>query len=154
MTWTAHLENADATRALGRRVGETAQPGWVLSLEGPLGSGKTTFAQGVAEGLGVAERLTSPTFVLETRYQGRLPLHHFDLYRLGELPTLAELIEIGLLDALQDNGVCLIEWADRLPEDVLPHCLRIVLAHAATGRDVTVLSQDEDYAGLVKELAR
>ena len=152
MIWTAHLDDAAATHRLGVRVGRAAQPGWIVSLEGPLGSGKTTLAQGVAEGLGVRERLTSPTFVMETQYRGRLRLHHFDLYRMGDQPTLQELIEIGLPDALEDRGVCLIEWAERLPEDVLPPCLRVHLDHAPHGREVTLESRSSEYEPFVKEL--
>ena len=120
MTWQGTLPNPAATHALGRRLGHAAQAGWVGSLGGPLGSGKTTLAQGIAEGLGVAERLTSPTFVFESRYKGRLVLHHFDLYRFGDAPPEEELIEIGLMEALCGDGLCVIEWADRLAPGCWP----------------------------------
>jgi tRNA threonylcarbamoyladenosine biosynthesis protein TsaE len=152
MTWHGTLPNPEATHALGRRLGEAAEAGWVVSLGGPLGSGKTTLAQGIADGLGVAERLTSPTFVLESRYQGRLLLHHFDLYRFGQAPAEEELIEIGLMEAVCGDGLCVIEWAERLAAGVLADCLRVAFAHAPTGRVVAVRSEGPQYQRIVEEL--
>ena len=152
--WTGHLNDAEATHLLGARLGRAARSGWVVSLEGPLGSGKTTLAQGVAEGLDVAERLTSPTFVLESRYQGRLLLHHFDLYRFSEPPSQEELIEIGLTEAVFGEGVCVIEWADRLSGESLGACLRLRLAHATTGRQVEIADDGTVYCRFMEELRR
>ena len=152
--WSGHLSDPEATRELGARLGAAATPGWVVSLEGPLGSGKTTLTQGLAGGLGVEERLTSPTFVLESRYRGRLELHHFDLYRFAEAPSARELIEIGLTEAMFADGVCVIEWADRLPADVLGESLRVTLSHAETGRDATIEPVGADYEKIVDEQQR
>ena len=102
---------------IGKRMGEEALPGTVITLDGDLGAGKTLFTKGFAEGLGVREVVNSPTFtILQQYFSGRLPLHHFDLYRIEEEE---ELFEIGLDECLTGDGVCLIEWADRFP-DMIP----------------------------------
>lgn len=99
-------------RALGRAVGRAAQPGDRFLLEGPFGAGKTTFVQGLAEGLDIAHPVSSPSFVLETQYTGRLRLYHVDLYRLEAVePAFWE----ELAEDLYGDGVAAVEWADRLP---------------------------------------
>ena len=111
------LKNTDDTELLGKRIAEGLKPGAVLALTGPLGAGKTTLAQAIARGLCVTERMASPTFTIVQEYQsGRLPLFHFDVYRVSD-PD--ELFEIGFEEYLHAGGGCLIEWAD-LIEDVMP----------------------------------
>lgn len=109
-------ESAQATLALGRRIGELAEPGDVVALIGPLGAGKTVFAKGVADGLGVTSVVNSPTFILMNEHQGRLRLFHIDAYRLEDPDDAAA---AGLLDERQGTGVTVIEWADRI-EPLLP----------------------------------
>ncbi len=105
------------TAALAERLGAAAATGTVLCLVGDLGAGKTLFTQGFARGLGVTEEVTSPTFALMNQYCGRLPVTHFDLYRLEREE---ELDEIGFYEfAEPSGGVVLIEWADKFP-DALP----------------------------------
>lgn len=107
----------DQTREVGALFGELAQPGDMLVLSGDLGAGKTAFAQGFAEGLGVDVPVTSPTFTLANRYSGgRLEMHHLDVYRLEQLD---EVTDLGLFDLLDDTAVVLIEWGDAI-EPVLP----------------------------------
>jgi tRNA threonylcarbamoyladenosine biosynthesis protein TsaE len=103
--------SADATRAIGRAIGERAHAGTVLALTGELGAGKTQLAKGVAEGLGVRGVVNSPTFVLMNEHVGRLRLHHVDAYRLSD-PE--EALAAGLLDEREAEGVVVVEWADRL----------------------------------------
>jgi tRNA threonylcarbamoyladenosine biosynthesis protein TsaE len=107
------------TLSAGQRLAGLLRPGDVILLAGELGSGKTIFTCGVAEGLGVAERVTSPSFVLVRRYRGFLPLTHADAYRLG---TMAELEDLGL-DDREPHGVLIVEWGDAvasgLPADHL-----------------------------------
>ncbi len=98
----------DATRALARRLASLVRPGDVLLLKGRLGAGKTVFAAGIAEGLGVQEQVTSPTFVLARRYAGFMPLIHADVYRVG---SLAEIDDLDLLDEA-DRGALVVEWGD------------------------------------------
>lgn len=103
----------EETQRIGRLLGNKAQPGDVFLLTGPLGAGKTCLAQGIAWGLGVQEYARSPTFVLVTRYQGRLTIHHVDLFRIdGSL----EAQDLGLEEHLGGEGVCMVEWADKAPE--------------------------------------
>src|SRR5947209_2870694 len=103
--------NADETQALGARLAQRLEPGDVLWLSGDLGAGKTTFTQGLGRGLGIAAPINSPTFVLIREYVGRLPLYHIDLYRLDGAREVAAL---GLSDYLAGDGVCVLEWAERL----------------------------------------
>jgi tRNA threonylcarbamoyladenosine biosynthesis protein TsaE len=103
-------DGVERTRALGQALGELARAGDVVLLEGELGAGKTAFTQGIGLGLGVAATINSPTFTILKEYEGRLPLYHFDLYRLDE-PD--ELYELGFEDYFHGDGVCVVEWAER-----------------------------------------
>ena len=108
---------AKDTYELGEKIGQMAKPGMVISLTGDLGVGKTVFTQGLAKGLGIEEPVNSPTFTIVQVYEeGRLPLYHFDVYRIGDIE---EMDEIGYADYFYGEGVCLIEWADLIRE-ILP----------------------------------
>ncbi len=106
----------EETRRLGRETGLAASPGGLCTLAGELGAGKTVFAQGIAEGLGVTEPVSSPTFTILQVYEGRMPFYHFDVYRIGDIE---EMEEIGYGECFYGEGFCLIEWADRI-EELLP----------------------------------
>lgn len=109
--------SAEETFALGKKIGEQARPGEVYTLVGDLGVGKTVFTQGLAEGLGITEPISSPTFTIVQVYEeGRLPFYHFDVYRIGDVE---EMDEIGYEDYVYGEGVSLIEWAN-LIEEILP----------------------------------
>lgn len=104
----------EETFDLGRRMGADAKPGQIYTLNGDLGAGKTIFTKGMAAGLGIEEPVSSPTFTIVQEYSGgRLPLYHFDVYRIGE-PE--EMEEIGYDDYFFGEGVCLIEWAELIRE--------------------------------------
>ena len=108
---------AKDTYELGEKIGQMAKPGMVISLTGDLGVGKTVFTQGLAKGLGIEEPVNSPTFTIVQVYEeGRLPLYHFDVYRIGDIE---EMDEIGYEDYFYGEGECLIEWADLIRE-ILP----------------------------------
>ena len=105
------------TYEMGRKMGQEAVPGQIVCLNGDLGVGKTVFTQGFAQGLGIDEPVNSPTFTIVQQYdEGRLPLYHFDVYRIGDI---SEMDEIGYEDCFFGEGVCLIEWSG-LIRDILP----------------------------------
>lgn len=111
------LRNESDTRAFGLEIAEKLQPGDVIALVGDLGTGKTALTRYIAEGLGVTETISSPTFTIVKEYSsGRIPLFHFDVYRLSDGE---ELLDIGADEYLNGNGACIIEWAD-IVADVLP----------------------------------
>ncbi|HSS35994.1 MAG TPA: tRNA (adenosine(37)-N6)-threonylcarbamoyltransferase complex ATPase subunit type 1 TsaE [Patescibacteria group bacterium] len=114
--------SAEATRRLGAGLAAVAEAGDVIALSGDLGAGKTQFAKGFAEGLGVGATVNSPSFVLMAEYAGRLPLFHLDLYRLADA---SEAIGGGLIDERQADGVTLIEWAERLGAALPPDRLEV-----------------------------
>jgi tRNA threonylcarbamoyladenosine biosynthesis protein TsaE len=135
LTERLYSANAAATQALGRSLGQLAQSGDFLACNGPLGAGKTTLIQGFAEGLGVGQDyyVRSPTFTLMQEYHGRLPLYHFDFYRLSHDDAVWD---IGFEDYLEAGGVMMIEWADKFPA-ILPAArldLRIAITAAEQRR--------------------
>lgn len=124
---------AEETRALGARLGRWARAGDIVACRGALGAGKTTFVQGFAEGLGVGGDVyvRSPTFALVHAYHGRIPLYHFDFYRLS---SCAEVQDIGFEEYLDAGGVVIIEWADRFPEILPPMRLEVSIRIADSDR--------------------
>src|SRR5690554_2551189 len=108
---------AEDTIELGKKFGQSVKPGQVICLFGDLGVGKTVFTQGFAEGLGIKEAISSPTFtILQVYDEGRMPLYHFDVYRIEDVE---EMYEVGFEDYFDGEGVCLVEWAN-LIEEILP----------------------------------
>ncbi len=117
------------TEALGARLAEKLEPGAVLAFTGDLGAGKTAFTRGLARGLGITERVTSPTFTIVNEYLGgRLPLFHFDMYRLG---GPEELYDIGWEDYLARGGVCAVEWSEIVSDALEPGTVRVDLRRGA-----------------------
>jgi len=115
--------NVEETQRIAAALAEVVVPGTVIALEGDLGAGKTHFTQGLARGLGVGEAVTSPTFNVMSVYdQGRLPLYHFDLYRLEDA---LELEDIAFYDYVEADGVSCIEWAAKFPEEIPAQALWI-----------------------------
>ena len=115
----------EETYELGKKMGEEAVPGQIICLNGDLGVGKTVFTQGFAAGLGIEGQVNSPTFTIVQQYEeGRLPLYHFDVYRIGDI---SEMDEIGYEDCFFGDGVCLIEWSG-LIEEILPeHVTKVAI---------------------------
>ncbi|MBI1810845.1 MAG: tRNA (adenosine(37)-N6)-threonylcarbamoyltransferase complex ATPase subunit type 1 TsaE [Deltaproteobacteria bacterium] len=112
-----YTSSPEKTMELGKKIGEGLQAGDVVALIGELGAGKTLFTQGLVQGLGVKGYVKSPSFTIVNRYEGRLPVYHLDLYRLGDVN---EIYELGIEEYLYGDGVTIIEWAEKayslLPE--------------------------------------
>ena len=123
----------EETEALGRRLGEQLSPGAVVAFTGDLGAGKTAFTRGLARGLGISDRVTSPTFTIVNEYEGgRLPLFHFDLYRLG---SADELFDIGWEDYLARGGVCAVEWSENVADALEPGTIRVDIRRGPAEND-------------------
>lgn len=144
-TLVARTSSVEATQALAASLAVLAQPGDLVVLAGDLGAGKTAFVQGFGRGLGVSERITSPTFTLVQEYEGRLPVHHIDVYRLDQM---SEVIDLGLSELLDDDGVVLIEWGDAilplLPNDLLE--VRLTFGAGDDERTVVLRSAGRSWA--------
>ena len=144
-----HLPDLAATEALGRRLGPLLFPGAVIALVGPLGAGKTHFTRAVAEGLGVRNpaAVTSPTFTLVHEYAARLPVYHFDTYRLN---SPDEFVALGTDEYFHGDGVCLVEWADRVPNALPADRLELRFrVPSERERDLDVIPHGERYEALV-----
>ena len=111
-----YLDNDKETREIGFKLGKLLKPGSIVCLIGDLGAGKTTMTQSLAEALEVDDYITSPTFTIVNEYEGKMPLYHFDVYRIG---CSEEMYDIGFDEYINGEGVCIIEWANII-EDILP----------------------------------
>ena len=144
-----YVTNSPAeTEALGQRLAETLQPGDVIAYTGDLGAGKTAFTRGLARGLGITERITSPTFTIVNEYLGgRLPLFHFDMYRLG---SSEELYEIGWEDYLNRGGICAVEWSETVAEALeSPIYVKIeTVPHQPDTRIISITGGQADYEAI------
>ena len=145
-------DGPDQTQEVGRVIGEQAQSGDILLLTGPLGAGKTCLTQGIASGLGVSGYVRSPTFVLTTRYQGRLTLHHMDLYRID---GPEEAWDLGLDEQLFDGGICIVEWAERAAEIFPPESMWMELDHVDFGdqRSISFIEWPDRYRAVLEQLS-
>ena len=125
--------SAQETEALGERLAARLRPGDVIAYTGDLGAGKTAFTRGLARGLGVADRVTSPTFTIVNEYEGgRLPLFHFDMYRLG---SADELFDIGWEDYLCRGGVCAVEWSENIADALEEDAVRVDIRRGASDQE-------------------
>ena len=131
-----HTTTPGETEALGERLAQQLKPGAVIAFEGDLGAGKTAFTRGLARGLGAADRVTSPTYTIVNEYLGgKMPLFHFDMYRLG---SADELFDIGWEDYLERGGVCAVEWSENVAdamEDAFHICIEKI---SDTERKITI----------------
>lgn len=146
---------AAQTRALGARLARRLQEGDILALSGDLGAGKTTFTQGLAQGLGIRAPITSPTFVLINRYrdgQGRV-LHHADCYRLADAPI--EMWDAGLGDLFAGDDLVVVEWADRIPALLPEEHLEIAFTYLADDRrQICLTAHGARYVALLQRLEK
>lgn len=133
----------EETCEVGRVLGEACHGGEVILLEGDLGAGKTTFTQGLAVGLGIAEPVVSPTFIIMREYDGRIPLYHFDFYRLE---GTGRAVDLEFEEYLLGGGVCVIEWPSCAPELVPDDYIHIAIEEkAGMQRNVTVEAAGERH---------
>ncbi|QYE97899.1 tRNA (adenosine(37)-N6)-threonylcarbamoyltransferase complex ATPase subunit type 1 TsaE [Paraclostridium sordellii] len=146
-----YLENEEQTKDIGYKLGQLLTPKSVVCLIGDLGAGKTTMTQSLAKALEVDDYITSPTFTIVNEYEGRMPLYHFDVYRIG---SSDEMYDIGFDEYIDGDGVCIIEWAN-LIEDILPNeYLYIEMNYKETGREMILTPKGEKYEEIVKELTK
>ncbi len=130
--------SAEETIALGKKLGSFLKKGDVVALQGTLAAGKTTITKGIAQALGVEDTITSPTFCLISEYQGKIPLYHFDVYRLQGADDFANL---GAEDMIYGDGVCLIEWSEKIMDELPKKTIIVKLAPAdgnPSARDILV----------------
>lgn len=134
MTFETH--SPEQTEALGEALGKVLKPGTVVAYTGDLGAGKTAFTRGLAKGLGASEPVTSPTYTIVNEYlSGRIPLFHFDMYRLG---SSEDLFDIGWEDYLERGGVCALEWSENVA-DALENPIRVRLEKTGeSSRRITI----------------
>ena len=121
---TIITNSEDETVAEGEKLGRALEPGAVVAMYGGLGAGKTAFARGLASGLGVSANVSSPTFTIVNEYQGKIPLFHFDLYRLE---NENELYDIGWDEYLERGGVCAVEWSEKVPGAFPPDAVSVFI---------------------------
>lgn len=117
-------ESPEETQTLGEELGKKLKPGSVIALIGDLGTGKTCLTQGIARGVGIAhnEVVSSPSYILINEYNGNIPIYHIDLYRIE---TSEEIAELGLCEYVDGVGICIIEWADRMQDDLPDTCIMV-----------------------------
>ena len=143
--------SAEETYALGRTLDQSAREGQIYTLCGDLGVGKTVFTQGVADGLGIAEPVNSPTFTIVQPYEGgRLPFYHFDVYRIADVE---EMDEIGYEDYFYGQGICLIEWANRIWEIIPDSAIHVLIEKdLQRGLDYRKITVRDDWEGWHNEV--
>ncbi|GLY12440.1 tRNA (adenosine(37)-N6)-threonylcarbamoyltransferase complex ATPase subunit type 1 TsaE [Bacillus badius] len=142
--------SAEQTQSFAERLAHLLEPGAVLLLEGDLGAGKTTFTQGLAKGLGVKRNVNSPTFTIIKEYKGRLPLYHMDVYRLTDADE-----DLGFDEYFYGEGVCVVEWAHLIEQQLPEHYLKIVISHKGENdREIALEPKGERYVSLSKELVK
>lgn len=144
----------EETMRFGKKLGMVLSPGDVVALVGELGAGKTTLVKGIAQGLGVTDgrAVKSPTFSLVHKYEGRIPIYHFDAYRLEDAQ---EMLDIGSDEMIYGNGVAIVEWADKVSECLPKEYLQITLtAVSVYERTVELRSYGSRYDTIIKDLFR
>ena len=149
--WSFRAESEQQTEQLGVALAQIVVAGTTVSLVGNLGAGKTRLTRAIAKGLGISdEQVSSPTFMLIQEYCGRLPLYHFDTYRLADLD---EFYDLGPEEYFYGDGVCLVEWGDRVREALPDDYLRIEIEIVSSEQRVFHLeSSGENSASLLSEL--
>ncbi len=129
---------------LGERLGKVVKPGMIIAMDGDLGAGKTAFVRGLARGMGLKARVTSPTFSIVNEYLGKLPLYHFDMYRLT---SEEDLFDIGWEDYIKMGGVCVVEWSQRVANAIDDSAIRLNFRRIDdTTREIEILGIELEEA--------
>lgn len=142
-------ESAEETSKIGEQLGRLVNKGNIICLSGDLGAGKTAFTKGIAKGMGVEDYVTSPTYTIINEYEGRLPLYHFDVYRLNDVE---EMYELGYEEYFFGDGVVVLEWADIVREIVPKERLWITILNTKgdNSREIIIEPTGEAYDNIVK----
>lgn len=141
----SHDENE--LMVIGQKIGQVLKENDVLVLTGDLGAGKTTLTKGIARGLGITQMVKSPTYTIVREYQGRVPLYHLDVYRIGDDPD-----SIDLDDFLYGQGVTVIEWGELLSDGVLDDYLEVIITKADDGRQINLRANGSRSEELLREV--
>lgn len=151
MNLTIITKSPEETKNLGKEVGKLAKPGDLLAFYGELGAGKTCFIQGISQELEVKDYVTSPSFTIVNEYQGKIPIYHFDLFRLNT----EEILELGYEEYFYGEGLTVIEWAGKI-EQLLPkeHLKIDIKFKDLYERTISFISQGDRFDKLLKELSR
>jgi tRNA threonylcarbamoyladenosine biosynthesis protein TsaE len=138
-----YISNSEAeTSRIGSELASALEPGTVVAMYGDLGAGKTAFVRGMAQGLELDARVSSPTFTIVNEYLGRIPLFHFDMYRLADAD---ELFEIGWEDYIQRGGICAVEWSENVEDAFYKDTIRVYIDKLGdTTRKIRIAFPDED----------
>lgn len=145
--------NTDKTKEIGYKLGRLLKKGDVVCLTGDLGAGKTTLTKSIAKGLEVDEDVTSPTFTIINEYDGRLPVYHFDVYRIMDID---EMYDIGYEEYFYGNGVCIVEWASQI-EELIPKehlWIEIKLGEEINSRDFYIKATTKHFESIIEELIK
>ena len=146
--WKVVTDSPQKTKALAEMIGRAVSAGTLITLSGDLGAGKTTFTQGLAKGLDIDRKVTSPTFTIMKEYKGRLPLYHIDAYRLEDIDQ-----DLGFEEYIDGDGVCVIEWANFI-EYVLPEQLLNIefTINDDDSRTLTLQGHGEKYEEVISKI--
>lgn len=145
-------KSPEDTFRIGEKLAKHLFPGSIVCLSGDLGAGKTAFTQGLGKGLGIAEHITSPTYtIINEYYSGRIPLYHFDVYRLG---SSDEMFELGCDEYFFGNGISVLEWADNVYDILPPHKLwiNISMRDNPEEREIKIEAHGDIYKAILKEM--
>lgn len=152
MNLTIISKSPEETKKLGREVGKLAKPGDLLAFYGELGAGKTCFIQGISQGLEVKDYVTSPSFTIVNEYQGKIPIYHFDLFRLDHAE---DILELGYEEYFYGEGLTVIEWAEKIEHFLPQEHLKIDIKFKDySQRKISFIPQGDRYNHFLEELNR
>jgi len=143
--------SAEETFALGQKIGSFLSPGDIIALDGDLGAGKTQIVKGIANALDIRDDVTSPTYTIINEYEGRIPLYHFDVYRLDDIQ---QLYDIGYEEYLFDDGITVIEWAIKIQQMLPPQYMHIKIFYRYfdNERTIEIVAHGEHYEDILEGL--